>query len=331
MNINIPKLIDQYLHHPDPSIRYQTHTRLLGESPDSIELRKLRNVIKTSPRVLTLLSERIRDGSIPYNAYGKWYGAHWVLVQLADLDYPPDDESLRPLCKQVLDTWLDKFYLNQVPLIEGRYRRCASQQGNALYAMCKLELDDDRCEQLVELLLKWQWQDGGWNCDKKPEAGISSFTETLIPLRGLIWYQKRRGKIDVSQAIRQAAEIFLQRELFKRKRDGKIVDRNFVELHYPRYWHYDILFALTVLNEGGLLDDPRCKAALDLLLSKQLPDGSFPAEKKYFFSIEKFYPNGSRATGYSLESWEPQGKRMGNPYLTIDALQCLLGTNRIAH
>lgn len=38
---------------------------------------------------------------------------------------------------------------------------------------------------------------------------------------------------------------------------------------FPCYWHYDVLFGLTVLDEAGFLADPRCRSALDLLESKR--------------------------------------------------------------
>ena len=72
--------------------------------------------------------------------------------------------------------------------INGRVRRCASQEGNCYYYSLALGLADDRTEELAARLIKWQWEDGGWNCDKRPEASISSFNETLIPLRGLVLY-----------------------------------------------------------------------------------------------------------------------------------------------
>ena len=58
---------------------------------------------------------------------------------------------------------------------------------------------------------------------------------------------------------------------------------DFLQLHYPCYWHYDILFGLKVMAEAGFLQDPRCREALDILESKRLPDRGFPAEKKCYY------------------------------------------------
>ena len=44
--------------------------------------------------------------------------------------------------------------------------------------------ENERCDELALRLAEWQWPDGGWNCDKRPEVVISSFMETLIPRFG---------------------------------------------------------------------------------------------------------------------------------------------------
>lgn len=52
-------------------------------------------------------------------------------------------------------------------------------------------------------------------------------------------------------------------------------------LHFPCYWHYDILFGLRVMTEAGSISDRRCDNALDMLEPDRLPDGGFRAVKKY--------------------------------------------------
>ena len=41
-----------------------------------------------------------------------------------------------------------------------------------------------------------------------------------------------------------------------------------LELHYPPYWHYDLLQALLVLSRMDLLGDERVSEALDILQAK---------------------------------------------------------------
>jgi len=299
------------------------------------------NQIKHSPRVKQLLSNRDGKGRIvPANRpYKKWIGAHWVLATLADLGYPPEEREMKPILDQVIDSWLHPGAIreshweeappkrlskaNGVPIINGRARRCASQQGNALFSALSLGLIDDRCHKLAECLMRWQWPDGGWNCDRKPEANISSFWESLIPLRAIVLYAKTTGNTRTLETAKRAGEVFLKRHLYRRISDGEVMNPQFLRLHYPCYYYYDILFALKVMAEADFIADSRCQDALDVLESKRLPDGGWPAE-------ERFYRNSRNSTsGSDLVSWGGVNKRRMNEWVTADALYVLKASGRL--
>ncbi len=316
--------IDKLLESDEPSVRFKVLVNVLGKETDSAEIVSLQEEIKESPRVKKLLSERDEGGRIPFHPYKKWCGAHWILAALADIGYPAGDESLVPMREQVYGWLLSKRHEKGIETIQGRVRRCASQEGNALYSLLTLGLADDRTEELAERLMKWQWADGGWNCDKKPEAVNSSFHESLIPLRALALHAKATGNEASKATAKRAAEIFLKRRLYKRQRDGRIIDDDFVTLHYPCYWHYEILFGLKVMAEAGFIGDERCNDALDLLESKRLPDGGFAAEKKYYRVTEK------KASGRSLVNWGGASKKRMNEFATADALYVLKESGRLA-
>lgn len=115
----------------------------------------------------------------------------------------------------------------------------------------------------------------------EPAAATPSFTETLPPLRGLALYAQRTGHGRAGDAARRASEVLLQRRLFQKTSDGSVVREEFTKVHYPLYWHYDILGGLKVLAEARLMDR-RCGDALDLLAGKRLPDGGWPTEAKHY-------------------------------------------------
>ena len=311
-------ILENLLVSPEASIRYQARLFLLGADPASNEMLRLQNEIRTAPRVQTLLSERLPDGTISRRPYNKWLGTHWVFTILAELHYPPGDINLQPMVEQEMEMILNIAEIT----IAGKNRNCASITANALWSLLVLGLADERCETMVERLLAWQWPDGGWNCDKHPEINRSSFMESLIPMRALARYAQETGDTRANQAVQRAAEIFLKRQLFKRTQDGKVMDKNFVFLHYPCYWHYDILFALKVMDEAGFIHDPRCAAAMDLLESKRLPDGGFPAEKKYYRITDQ------HISGRSLVDWGGTSIRKTNPFVALDALRILHAAGR---
>jgi hypothetical protein len=182
-----------------------------------------------------------------------------------------------------------------------------------------LGLADDRCDDLAALLLRWQWPDGGWNCDRDPAADSSSFMETLTPMRGLWAHATAPAK----RAARRAAEVFLERRLAYRASTGGLIRAEFTKLHYPLYWHYDFLGGLTAMMELGLLGDPRCGDALDLLESMRLPDGGWPAQARYF------RPSTTLAPHHDWVDWGGTSTRRANPWVTTDALAVLRAAGRL--
>lgn len=339
-------IIDKLLKSDEPSIRFKIRANLFGENPNSPSMVALQNEIKLSNRVQKLLLDRDTEGRLNpvSNPYHKWFGAHWVLVQLAEMCYPKGDSSLFPLREQVYNHWLcekmqslvecqskaEVYRVNKksgIPVMYGRARRCASQQGNALFSTLALGVADDRVKTLASLLLKWQWPDGGWNCDKNPNAKISSFNESLIPLRALVLYQQFERSEEVQIAITKSAEVFLIRKMFRRKTNGEVIRPEFLKLHYPHYWHYDILFGLKVMAECGFVKDSRCEEALSILESKELPHGGWPAEGKYYRVSEMMDADSEQ--NLDKIPWGSVSKKQMNEWVTADTLFVLYKAGRI--
>jgi hypothetical protein len=316
-------IISRLLESDEPSIRYKTLTRVLGVDPDDSRARAVQSQIPGCERVQKLLSARRLDGSKPFHPYAKWQGAHWVLSLLADLGYPPSDESLVPLREHVLGWLLSPHHWKGIKTIAGKVRRCASQESNALYSLLTLGLADERCDELAERLIRWQWPDGGWNCDKDPEAQNSSYHESWIPLRALALHAQVSGSQASTRAAERAAEVFLKRRLFRRLSDGEVIDAEFIRLHYPPYWHYDLLAGLKVMAEAGFIADERCGDALGLLESKRLPDGGFPAEAKYYRVTDR------PVSGRSTVNWGVTSATRSNEFVTVDALYVLKQAGRL--
>ena len=334
-------VIATLLRSAEPSIRWQTRVRIVGENPRTPALRALSEEIRGSARVRALLSHRDQLGrpGTARQVYYKWQGLHWVLAALADLGYPEGDEGLLPIRDRVVGFWTGPMYFREfeartrsaasrqrgVPVMDGRHRRCASQQGSALRSVMTLGIADDQAAVLVERLLRWQWPDGGWNCDRDLRADTSSFHETWLPLRGLAAYARAHTRRDLKKAVDRAADVFLTRRLFKRRSDGRTMTPDFVALHYPHYWHYDALAGLTAMAEVGKIRDPRCADALDLLEAKRLPDGGWPAEKRYY-AVSR---TGAMRSNADSVSWGGTSRSRLNEWVTVEALAALQAAGRL--
>jgi hypothetical protein len=250
--------------------------------------------------------------------YGnKWKGAHWRLVILVELGVlrPPE---LQPLVDQVL-SWIAAPRLRVV--VAGRERRHASMEGNALAVCSRLGLARDaRVTLIKDLILESQWPDGGWNCDRRRQAVHSSFHESLATLWGLIEYTKATADPQTAAAAGRAANFFLRHSLFRSEQTGRVADREWLKLHFPPYWHYDILQALLILSRLDVIDDPRCAEALDLLEAKRRPDGTWQPGGRRYWRRE-----GPERVNGDLIDWGYHGP---NQMLTLNALRVLKAAGR---
>jgi len=292
-------------------------------------MRKLRRAIAESKMAQDLLRGLHMERSNPYR---KWQGPHWTLYSLAEIGYPPREMALLPLRQRVLDWMFSPAFLKPpstaiYPDQPERPRRCASMEGNAIWSQLVLDIvDTQRLPSLIDRLLNMQWPDGGWNCDKRTGAHTSSVQETLLPLRGLAAWYRTTGDDRVRQATKRAAEFLLQRRLLWHKKDGALIEPEWGgpvdKIHYPIRF-YDVLSALLVMAEMGMVRDQRCQAALHLLESKRLADGTFPVEWTNARQANRIESRGTYA------DWGPRHKKKGNLFVTVDALYVLQESGRL--
>jgi hypothetical protein len=208
--------------------------------------------------------------------YKKWSGSHWRLVALADLGAHPSPDELAKGVGQVLDWLAPPGGVGTRRLRNGLPLRHASMEGNAIYACTTLGVRDARIRVLVDRLLEDQWPDGGWNCSPNASGRRSSFHESVTPAIGLATYGRETGDDGAVAAARRTAELLLDHELFRKSSTGTPIHPSFVDLHYPPYWHYDVLQGLVLCSHLGLLGDRRASAALDLLESRRDEQGRYP-------------------------------------------------------
>ena len=314
----------------DPSIRYLTLTEVLGEPEGSREVLAAREQIPRGPLVRALLSGQQRDGGFGVHPYQKWTGAHWRLVSLVELGIPAGykpavkatDGVLRWLTGESQDYRRDRRK-------NGLWRVHASMEGNALGVCSRLGLaEDPRVKQLAQSLVEWQWPDGGWNCDDREEARHSSFYESLASLWGLVEYHRATGDKDCSTAIRKATEFFLRHRLFRSCTTGEISNPEWLKLHYPLYWHYDILQALRILHLAGKIGDPRAREALDIVEKKRLSNGLWRPGAYYWYPKGRVRVMGRKRIVSNVEvvDW---GRNGPNEMITLNALRVLKASGRL--
>jgi hypothetical protein len=310
----------------DPAVRYQVRLVLEGIEQDSDEMRARADEVRRS-----LDCDAMIEGSFvdPHHPYRKWQGAHWALVQLAERGHPGGDPRLTQIQELVFAWILSPAFLkpNWTRQVEGqpdRVRRCASMEGNVLWASLGLGLMDGRLQTLADRLGQMQWPDGGWNCDVSPRARHSSFVETVLGLRGLAAWVHRTGDNTASVTLERGVELLLEHHLLFHRAGALIVptwgpppDR----IGFPIRF-FDVLLVLELMADVGRLDDPRCDRALDMLVSKRTADGGFPME------VRRARTEAEICSNCTFARWGPGGRTRANPWVTIRALRVLQAAGR---
>jgi hypothetical protein len=304
----------------EPALRWLTWTEVLGLDDTDPGVRRDRRAILDGPIVASLLEFERRDGRVRH-PYAKWMGAHWRLVSLVELGVPVGEPRAVEQLDPVLDWLTSAGHLRGVRLIEGRARRCASQEGNALAVASRLgETDDPRVRQIAANLVRWQWPDGGWNCDVKPSASHSSFHESISPMWGLHEYADATGDAASRKAATRTADFILRHGVFRSERTGLPMHHSVVVAHWPPYWHYDFLRGLTILARAGELPSRRADAALDLLLAQRRPDGTWRAGRQWWTAP------GRKGRGVEAVDWNED--ETDDRLVTIAALNALKAGGR---
>lgn len=314
-------VVDRLLEWDDPGVRFQARLVLEGADPDSDGMRELAEEVRGSPDCQALIEGSLID---PRHPYRKWQGAHWALVQLAERGHPGGDPRLETIQEVVFSWILSPAFLkpNWTRRVEGqpeRVRRCASMEGNVIWASLELGLRDERLQELADRLGRMQWPDGGWNCDVRPEARHSSFVETVLGLRGLAAWVGETGDQAANRTLDRGLDLLLEHHLLHH-RNGDLVmptwgprpDR----IGFPIRF-FDVLLVLELMADVGRLHDSRCRRALDLLISKRTADGGFPLEVRRARTATEICSN------CTFADWGPGGKTRMNPWVTIRALRIL--------
>jgi hypothetical protein len=164
--------------------------------------------------------------------------------------------------------------------------------GNMTRTLAEFGFENDpRVREMFEWLVKYQRDDGGWNCDVEGRDGKgirhSSFMSTIEPLWAFSSLDPQKWPRGGREAVERGVEFMLMHRLFKSDKSGKVIQPEWTELHFPLFYFYDILHGLRVVTALGFGRDERTEDAWELLLSKRLPDGTWPMEATYIRSLRR--------------------------------------------
>ena len=275
-SMTIPGTVIDWLADSDPAIRWQVLGDLTAASTDEVAHERARVGHEGwGARLLALEgADGLWDGGACFPAdhtAGEpgqpWTATMHTLQTLQIFGFDPASEAARRAISLVAGhgRWEhagQRYFDGEVePCINGR-----TIQAGAYYGV--------DVSPLVDRILGERLADGGWNCEAENGSVRSSFDTTLAVLDGLAEFERATGgSAAVREARRSGEEYLLERSLFRRKSTGEVVDPAYLDFAFPYYWHYDVLRALDYFRYSGAPQDSRLAAAIEIVRSKQQPDG----------------------------------------------------------
>ncbi len=175
----------------------------------------------------------------------KWQSTHYTLLDLRNLCISQENELIKESIDMVLKTC--KTEDGGILLLKAKKSDICVNGMFLNYASYYLS-EEKGLQSVIDMLLKEHMPDGGFNCRSNRSAAVhNSFHSTLSVLEGMTEYVKNGygyRKREVKNAIDAAKEFLLIHQMFISDRTGKIINKDFLRLSYPRRWRYDNLSAL---------------------------------------------------------------------------------------
>jgi len=268
----------------DPAIRWQVMSDLLDLPPAEVAAERSRVEREGwGARLLELEdADGLWDGGacFPGSYTGGEPGQPWTAtmhtlqtLQLLGLD--PESESARRMITLIAQN--GRWEHDGQPYFDGEVEPCIN--GRTIETGAYFGVDVDR---IVDRILSERLDDGGWNCEAENGSIRSSFDTTINVLEGLAEFDRASGgSPTVREALAAGEEYLLERELFRRKSTGEVVDPSYLDFVFPFYWHYDVLRALDYFRRSGAASDERLGQAVELVREKRQPDGRWLLDRTH--------------------------------------------------
>jgi hypothetical protein len=277
----------------DPSIRWQA-LRDLADAPAQ-EVAAERDRVATSGWGARLLALQGTDGQWDGGTYWPshdddpdgqpWTATTYSLLLLREFGLVPASREARRAIRLVRDN--SRWEEGNQAFFDGEAEPCINGMAVAIGAHFSENVD-----KVVDRLIRDQLTDGGWNCEAERGSTRSSFHTTICVLEGLLEHERSTGGTSPSRKARQRGEEYLlERRLLRRKSNGELISGRWLQFSYPTRWFYDVLRGLDYFRAAGGAPDARLAEAVEVVRSKQQPDGRWLLENthpgKVHFQLEE--------------------------------------------
>lgn len=292
-----------------PSVRYLALTELLGRAEDDAEVVAARRDLMARGPVPRILAEQDEIGAWdkPDSFYtAKFRGTVWQLITLAQLMADGTDSRIQRACRSILDCSQDRqsggFSMHRAVRTGGgrpsEVIPCLT--GNLTWTLLRFGwLAHPAVARAIDWITTYQrFDDGtdhpprGWPYDKWEMCWgrHSCHMGVVKALKALAEIPPKLRSSEVKRTLALGVEYLLQHHVYKRSHDlARTSKPGWLHFGFPLMYRTDVLEILDLLTGLGCRD-PRMQAAIDVVASKQRPDGRYcldnPPNGRHLVTIE---------------------------------------------
>ncbi len=328
-------VVEWLLEEDNPSVKYWTLRTLLNYGEEDFLVQSARRHIMRSgpvPNILARLNEEghfvdpivIQEYGPERAAYGylpKYRGTVWQVILFADLAADPTDPRIHRTCEYILDhSWEPSGLFSMF----GNQYLAPCFQGNMLYALTRLGYaEDPRIRKAFDILIEYaRFDDGGFVPPKRfPYRATrdrccgshSCYAGCLKALKAVSVIPRETWDERVRSFVERGAEYFLAHHVYRASHSAhKLLHKDIDEISFPSFVYGDFVEVLTTLLRLGIKDE-RMQDAVNLLVSKQLPNGRWKLDRDVpmmHVALGRKHRESKWATyraNYALKLWKDAG------------------------
>lgn len=260
---------------PQSECKPASHERLLNQS-------------------LMYLSSDDAIESIQTDAYWpKWNGPWWQMMLLHEMGLTQriPSETVERIIEALGTRLLQFFPFAEEEVPEGvdpiRGVGCHCQLGTIYQLLTKYGINvDKRLPWIRPWFLRYQLGDGGLNCDEAAytkSSPKSSIVSTVPSLEAILECTSRAFTPEEITFLDKGASYLIKKRLFRTTTTNSIIDEDWLQLCFPRFYMYDMLRGLSfLLRWASTLNRKLPMNSIEecvLNIDEKFPDGRILVER----------------------------------------------------
>lgn len=218
----------------------------------------------------------------PY--WPKWNSPWWHMRLMQELGFAAKipKVAIEKIIEMLQCHYLPTFPFEDSQLPEGvdpyRHIICHCAVGSIYQVLYFAGVDiDQRLPWMRSWILKYQLPDGGLNCDEQAylkEPPKSSIVSTINCLEAILFCSNNNFSPQEVVFLQRGVDYLLRHGLFRRTSDSQIINSEWLEIKFPRYYEYDYFRGYYFLTRwskySGTPIPQKLKCEVEKLLSTQL-------------------------------------------------------------